>query len=98
MDNEPQYFDGLEAAKEFIPPKFRRFLYASLSVFGYLLGAIAVGFTATGGDVPQALVVAMAVSGFLLGPIGQLAATNTTVSKPLYDVVESSEIADAVDE
>ena len=44
-----------------------------------LLAAAVVGFAAAGAQVPTALAVALAVLGALLGPIGQLAATNTTV-------------------
>ena len=81
MDDQ-QLGDGLEVAKEFIPARARRAVYASASILGYLLAAAVVGFTAAGTEVPTALAVALAVLGALLGPIGQLAATNTPVPLP----------------
>lgn len=68
---------GLEVAKEFIPPRARRAVYAGASILGYLLAAAVVGCSVAGVDVPDALAVALAVLGALMGPIGQLAATNT---------------------
>ncbi len=73
---------GLEVAKEFIPARVRRGVYAAASILGYLLAAAAVGFAAAGATVPTALVVALAVSGALMGPIGQLAAANVPTDLP----------------
>jgi hypothetical protein len=71
------YADGLEVAKEFIPARTRRAVYAAASILGYVLAAAVVGFTVAGVDVPTAVAVALAVLGALVGPIGQLAAANT---------------------
>lgn len=68
---------GLEVAREFIPRPARRGLYAGASIIGYLLSAAVVGFTVADVPVPVPLTVALAVLGALLGPIGQLAASNT---------------------
>lgn len=70
---------GLEVAKEFLPARVRRGVYALASIVGYLLAATVVGFAAAGESVPTGLAVALAVLGALLGPIGQLAASNTKV-------------------
>lgn len=67
---------GLEVAREFIPRAARRALYAAASIVGYLLSAAVVGFTVADVPVPTPLTVALAVLGALLGPIGQLAASN----------------------
>ena len=72
------YADGLDAARELIPARARRTLYAAGSLAGYALAAAAVGFTAAGTDVPQGVGVALAVLGALMGPLGQLAASNTS--------------------
>lgn len=77
-DYESVQVEGqLEMAAEFIPARRRRLIYVVLSLLGYLFGATAVGFTAAGSGVPSAVVVALAVLGFLIGPAGQLAAVNT---------------------
>jgi hypothetical protein len=68
--------DGLTVARELIPPKVRRGIYAAASLLGYALGAVVVGY-ATPGDLPEYVPVALAVLGALMGPLGQLAATNT---------------------
>lgn len=86
--------EGLEVAKEFLPPRVRRGIYAAASILGYLLAAAVVGFAAAGEGVPSWLAVALAVLGALLGPIGQLAATNTTVSTPAV-VVEVVDVDDS---
>ena len=64
----------------FAAARTRRALYAGASILGYLLAAAVVGFTVAGVDVPTALAVALAVLGALVGPIGQLAANNTTIA------------------
>jgi hypothetical protein len=76
--------DGLTVARELIPPKVRRGIYAAASLLGYALGAVVVGYAsavvvgyATPGDLPEYVPVALAVLGALMGPLGQLAATNT---------------------
>lgn len=74
---EPELSSGLEVAKEFISSRVRRAIYAIASILGYLLSATAIGFASAGYDVPVAVLVSMAVMGALIGPIGQLAATNT---------------------
>lgn len=80
--DDMQLDTGLELAKEFLPPRVRRAVYAAASLIGYLLAAAVVGFAAAGQEVPTGLAVALAVLGALLGPIGQLAATNTPVPLP----------------
>lgn len=74
---DAQLEDGLEVVKEFVPARTRRAVYAGASILGYLLAAAVVGFVTAGVDVPVALAVALAVLGSLMGPIGQLAASNT---------------------
>ncbi len=70
--------DGLTVARELISPKVRRWLYAGASLLGYVLGAVVVGYAALGTEaLPQAVPVALAVLGALMGPLGQLAASNT---------------------
>lgn len=68
---------GIDVARELIPARVRRGLYAASSLAGYGLAATAVGMTAASGEVPQWVTVALATLGALIGPIGQLAATNT---------------------
>lgn len=83
VDHEDELVTGLEVAKEFIPVRTRRLLYAAVSILGYLLSAVAVGFAAAGADIPVAVIVALAILGALIGPIGQLAASNTSPLTPL---------------
>lgn len=68
--------DGLSVARELIPARVRRWIYASASLVGYALAAVAVGMETAGVDVPTAVTVALAVLGSLTGPLGQLAAAN----------------------
>lgn len=77
---------GLDVARELIPATARRWIYAGISILGYALGATAVGVTAAGQDVPTFVTVALAVTGFLAGPVGQLAAANTP--RPLPEQVD----------
>lgn len=80
---------GLDVAKEFIPRRVRRLLYASTSIVGYLLLAVVAGFAAADVAIPKALVIALAVLGSLTGPIGQLAASNTTSNElPEREILE----------
>ena len=74
---------GLAVARELIPARIRRGLYAAASLLGYALAAVVVGITAAGIAVPAPVTVALAVLGSLMGPLGQLAAVNTTNATPL---------------
>jgi hypothetical protein len=70
--------DGLTVARELIPAKVRRGIYAAASLVGYALGAVVVGYATLGTEaLPEFVPVALAVLGALMGPLGQLAATNT---------------------
>lgn len=80
-DYEGELSNGLEVAKEFLPPRARRLVYACVSILGYLLGAAAIGFAAAGVGIPTGIIVATSILGYLIGPIGQLAASNTIVVK-----------------
>jgi hypothetical protein len=82
MSDDQVLEGGLEVAKEFIPARTRRAVYAAASILGYLLAAAVVGFVTAGADVPVALAVALAVLGALVGPIGQLAASHTPLPLP----------------
>lgn len=75
--------EGLLVAREFIPARARRALYALGSICGYLLSAAVVGFTVAGVDTPLPVAVALGVLGALMGPLGQLAAANTATAEPL---------------
>lgn len=88
----PVYVGGLEAAKEFLPGRLRRGIYATSSVLGYVLAAAVVGFVAAGAAVPVGLAVALAVLGALVGPIGQLAASNTPIPLAPAPVIEGEAI------
>ena len=68
--------DGITAARELIPARIRKAIYAGAALLGYGLAAVAVGLTTAGAAVPEAVTVSLAVLGALTGPLGQLAATN----------------------
>lgn len=76
---------GLLVAREFIPARVRRAVYALGSVCGYLLAAAVVGFTVAGVETPLPLAVALGVLGALMGPLGQLAAANTPRDLPVLE-------------
>jgi hypothetical protein len=73
------YAGGISVAGEFIPARWRRLIYAAASLFGYALSAVAVGFAAAAEETPSWVGVSLAVLGFLMGPLAQLAASNTPV-------------------
>lgn len=74
---EHEQQEGLLVAREFIPARVRRAVYAAAALAGYALTAAAVGFAAAGATVPTPVPVALGVLGSLIGPLGQLAAVNT---------------------
>lgn len=82
---------GLGVAREMIPARVRRGLYAAGSLAGYALTAAVVGFTAAGADVPGGVTVALSVLGALAGPLGQLAAVNVNTAEPLELVEPATE-------
>lgn len=84
--------DGLAVARELIPAKVRKAIYAAVSLAGYGLSAVAVGMVAAGAAVPEAVPTALAVLGALTGPLGQLAASNTPSPATVAAVV--TEVAD----
>jgi hypothetical protein len=91
--------DGLTVARELMPPKVRRWLYAGASLLGYVLGAVVVGYAALGTeDVPEGIPVALAVLGALMGPLGQLAASNTPSAPAVIAPIDSQAFAPVDDD
>ncbi len=80
--------DGIAVARELIPARIRKALYAGASLLGYGLAAAAVGLTTAGVAVPEAVTVSLAVLGALTGPLGQLAASNTPTPAVAPDPAE----------
>ena len=77
--------DGLLVARELIPAKVRRAIYAAAALAGYALAAVAVGLVAGGLAIPTAVTVALAALGALMGPLGMLAAANVPASPTAPD-------------
>lgn len=80
--------DGLAVARELIPARIRKAIYAGASLIGYLLAAVVAGMASAVAmgvidSIPSGLSIALAVLGALTGPLGQLAAANVpTVPDP----------------
>lgn len=63
--------------KDIIPPKLRKPAYAIYALLGLLIGSIQVGYLAAEAAIPTWLIVAWTVYGFVGGPIGAVASSNT---------------------
>ena len=70
--------------RDILPPRTRRFAYATFAAVGLLLGAIPVYCAAVGVDTPPVVAGLLAVYAFLGGPLfGYTAVANTTRGRPL---------------
>ena len=91
--------DGLTVARELLPAKVRRGIYAGASLAGYALGAVVVGYATLGTEtLPEYVPVALAVLGALMGPLGQLAATNTPSAPAVIAPIDSQAFAPVDDD
>jgi hypothetical protein len=73
-----EYQAGLEVARDVIPARVRRWIYALASLVGLVMTAVVVGFTTAGVEVPSWVTLTLAVLGALMTPLGLLAAANTS--------------------
>ena len=71
---------GIAVARELIPARARRTIYAAASLAGLALTAAVVGFTAVSQTVPDWLTATLAVLGALTAPLGMLAASNVAAA------------------
>jgi hypothetical protein len=76
----------LTIARELIPARIRRWIYAFVSLAGIVLNSTLVGVVASGADAPTWVVVAIAVVGSLAAPLGFLAANNVEVPQKPADL------------
>lgn len=75
--------DGIAVARELIPARARKIIYAAASLASVALAAVVVGFTASTSPVPESVTIIMAVLGALMGPLGMLAASNVPATTAL---------------
>ena len=70
----------MNALKDILPAGVRRWLYIGYALIVLGEGATQVGYATAGGDQPTALLVAIAVTAYVGGALGLVAASNTSSS------------------